>query len=201
MDRSTGNTIKDLWQRIGALTSEQLSDPRLPLEHIGACLEFFDLKPLQSGRKRFVEKSKIFTSDPSFKALDHDILLDLRYYLYTGEALDSTAVWAEKLLRFCEVRLNSLRQRAKEKCGNLHEGRYLMLHLAAFLLDYAEYAKDLRYLNTVLKLLDQKWLFDARSIQTGLHGKEGEVPAALLEFRLLLVTECMLGRLERGESL
>jgi hypothetical protein len=201
MDMSAENTIKDLWRIIGALTIEQLNDTRLPLEYIGPCLEYFDLQPLQSGRKRFVGESKIFKSDPSFKALDHDILLDLRYCLYTSEALDTTAVWAEKLLRFCEVRLNSLRPRAKEKCGNQHGGRLLLLHLAAFLLDYAEFSNDLRYLNTVLKLLDQKWLFDARSIQTRLCGGVDKVPDALFEFRLLLVTQCLLRRLEKGESL
>lgn len=198
---SAENTIKDLWRSIGALTDAQLNDPRLPLEHLDAPLRYFGLDPLQSGRKRFIKESQVFTKDANFKDLRHEDLLDLRYLLYTRESSETAAFWAEKLLRFCEVRLNSLRQRSKEKCGNLYEGKILVLHLAAFLLDYAEFSHDLRYLNTVLKLLDQNWLFDARSIQTRLRGKPDQVAAALFEFRLLIVTESMLNRLERGESL
>jgi len=201
MDMLAENTIKDQWRTISTLTDEQLNDARLPLEHIGACLEYFDLKPLNSGRKRFVGKSKIFKNEPSFKALDHDILLNLRYCLYTGKSLDVASFWAEKLLRFCEVRLSSLRKRALEKCSSQREGQLLVLHLAAFLLDYGAYTKDLRYLNTVLKLADQKWILDSRTIPMLLHGSPDEVACGLFQFRVTLVCGGALDRLGKGEAL
>jgi hypothetical protein len=194
----SASSLQQLWLKICELSPKCLNDPRLPLEHLDEALRYFELEPLQSGRKRFVKGSPIFIKDANFKDLQHEDLIDLRYCLYTGEALDTANVWAEKLLRFCEVRLNSLRQRATEKCGNLNDGRLLVLHLAAFLLDYAGFSRDLRYLNTVLKLLDQKWLFDERSIQSHLSG---QTSTAIFEFRLLLVTESMLARLESGGTL
>ena len=117
------SVIHEIWQAISNLPPERLNDPLLPLEHLDESLRHFQLEPVQSGRKRFVKESQVFTKDANFKDLRHEDLLDIRYLLYTGESIETAAIWAEKLLRFCEVRLNSLRQRAAEKCGSLREGR------------------------------------------------------------------------------
>jgi hypothetical protein len=195
------DTIKELWRQICGLDNIKLSDSRLPLEHLDEYLRYFRLEPLQSGRKRFVKDSEIIKKDPSFKELNNEILLDLRYCLYTGESLDTAALWAEKLLRFCEVRLTSLRKRAIEKCASQREGQLLVLHLAAFLLDYGAHTDDLRYLNTVLKLADQKWILDSRTIPKLLHGSPDKVACGVFQFRVILVCEHVLERLGKGEAL
>ena len=195
------NTIKKMWSEICGLSNEKLSDPRLPLEHIDEYLRYFGLEPLQSGRKRFEKDSDIFKKDPSFKELNHEILLDLRYCLYTGESLDATALWAEKLLRFCEVRLSSLRKRAIEKCASQKEGQLLVLHLAAFLFDYGAHTNDLRYLSTVLKLADQKWILDSRTISRLLHGDPDEVACGLFQFRIEIAIGYEMSRIGKGEAL
>lgn len=195
------DTIKELWQQICGLDNEVLSEPRMPLEHLDEYLRYYDLEPFQSSRKRFVKDSDIYKKNPSFKELNHEILLDLRNCLYTGESLDVAALWAEKLLRFCEVRLSSLRKRAIEKCVSLREGQLLLLHLAAFLLDYGAYTKDLRCLNTALKLADQKWILDSRTIPRLLCGDTADISCGHFQFRVILVCEYALDRLCKGEAL
>ena len=181
--------IRDTWQLISHLPSERLNDPYLPLEHLDGPLRHFQLEPVQSGKKRFVKDSAIFSKDANFKDLQHADLLDLRYCIYTAESLDTVAIWAETLLRFCEVRLASLKKRAVEKCGSLFDAQLITLHLMAFLLDYGGQTGDLRFLNTALKLADQKWIVDDSTLKRRLRGGENEVSCALMQFRVALLME------------
>lgn len=191
--------IRDVWQVITLLPLEHLIDPYLPLEHLDSSLHHFQLESLQSGKKRFVKDSAIFSKDANFKDLRHTDLLDLRYCIYTGESIETVAVWAETLLRFCEVRMASLKKRTVEKCGSLIDGQLILLHLAAFLLDYGEQTGDLRYLNAALKLADQKWIMDDSMIKHRLHGNAKEVSCALLHFRAAVLMESWLDSLN-GEG-
>ncbi len=181
--------IRDTWQLITHLPPERLNDPYLPLEHLDGSLHYFQLEPIQSGKKRFNKESAVFSKDANFKDLQHTDLLDLRYCIYTAESLDTVTIWAETLLRFCEVRLASLKKRATEKCGSLVDAQLITLHLMAFLLDYGGQTGDLRFLNTALKLADQKWIMDDSTLKRRLRGDENEVSCALLQFRAALVIE------------
>lgn len=108
------------------------------------------------------------------------------------------ARWAETNLRFCEVRMSSLEQRASEKCGGRGEARLHVLHLASFLLDQGTRARDARFLNTVLKLLDARWLVRRTAIRGGLAGSGGTLASSLFQLRLLMVAERALLELSPG---
>jgi methionyl-tRNA formyltransferase len=100
---------------------------------------------------------------PSFKALTPEILHSLREHVYRADQPETVQNWAEKLMRYCEIFLPSLQERARKKCGNSMQSRYLVLQLAAFLLDVSVFTHDARFLNTVLKLLDLRWLVNGRN--------------------------------------
>ncbi|MCX7608367.1 MAG: hypothetical protein N2049_04010 [Anaerolineales bacterium] len=141
------------------LSDARLRDhPALPFVGLEVALQFFDLPP---GPAVSVDISDIVlpTASPAFKNLEADTLLILRKCLYAGKHLDLAARWAEGLMRFCEVRLSSLESRARQKWGTISAARLQLLEVGVFLLDAYFVQRDLRFLNTALKLTDQKWLF------------------------------------------
>jgi folate-dependent phosphoribosylglycinamide formyltransferase PurN len=136
---------------------------------------------------------------PSFKGLTPEILLVLRECLYRADGLDIVRNWAEKLMRYCEIYLPGLEQRALKKCGGSLDARLLVLQLAAFLLDASLVFRDLRFLNTVLKLLDQRWLANPGLVLNDLTrraagGYAAIALAAAFQVRLFLVSEYALAQ-------
>jgi len=192
--------LTSLWQTILDLEPRLLVDDRLPLVHIEKYLSFYKLPP--SPLPEFESKSavNIHSAQPSYKNLSAGILFALRQNLYEHTEIDSVALWAEKLMRFCEVRMSSLRKRAFTKWGNKAVAKNRMLELTAFLLDTYFYSDDLRYLNTVLKLSDLKWILNTQKIQPNLTKKDERVIAALFEFRIILLTSYALDRLHPGKT-
>ncbi len=161
-----------------------------PLVNIGVALDFFDIshnlknKILNKNISNFIIHKK-----PNFKDLTNEDLEFLRNCVYHNVFCDETFLWAETLMRFCEVRYNSLKKRAKQKCQNLLTAKLLMLHLSSFLLDQAISQHDVRYLNTVLKLCDIKWIFNPNQLQKNVSKNQQISSCDLLEFRVMLLTE------------
>jgi hypothetical protein len=174
-------------------------DFRNPLKYIDPFLDHFGLELLTSGKESKAALD-ISALEPGFKALTHETLLTLRENAYSHKHPQLTGVWAEKLMRFCEVRLASLRARGIEKCKSLAEAKLLYLHLAAFLLDYWMLTGDPRYLNTALKLADLRWIVDRRTLIHRLRGSRNEIIGALFEFRVLLNCEYAMDKLS-GEGM
>jgi hypothetical protein len=181
--------LKALWASIQFLEVDKTGGDLHPLEHLEPCLAAFGLEPIVLPTMELKAAPEMFSKDASFKESSHAVLLSLRQCLYEAKGMPTVANWADKLMRFCEVRLSSLRQRALEKCGNSADAGLLMLHLSAFLLDYALYSKDTRYLNTALKLADLHWVVNERSIPRKLNGNPKDVTSALFQFRVLLMIE------------
>jgi hypothetical protein len=69
--------------------------------------------------------------------------------------------WCESLMRYCEVHRLDLERRAADKWTTAEARRLGLLAIAAVLGEAALTTGDLRFANTVLKLIDRPRLFDA----------------------------------------
>jgi hypothetical protein len=196
-------SIENVRRTWDAILKEELwrcAAPLFPLTGINVCLSCygFSSPPLASFKEE--DWGSIPHVEPSFKNLTDSILLSLRGGLYSGRDLDRVTLWGEKLLRFCEVRLPSLQERSLQKWGNKNAAQVGMLHLCVFLLDYGVFFRDVRFLNTVLKLSDLKWIIRRETIERQLCQGAGDRVAALLGFRILLMTEYLFDRVAKGET-
>ena len=191
--------ITDIWDEISKLNSHLLSNPYAPLIGLDDALHDFGLTPLPESEYNPEISPLIHTQQPSFKYLTEEILISLRNCLYNQSEMDTVSIWAEKLLRFCEIRFASLKKRAHEKWGDRQVTQLNMLHLSAFLLDYFAHSNDLRFLNTVLKLADIGWIIKIKSIYRGLSATNDHILNNLFQFRILLLTEHALNQLSQGE--
>lgn len=136
--------------------------------------------------------------EPAFKNTSCGILLALRRAIQTGTDSDIVEAWAEKLLRFCEIRRLVLRERALEIWQNEPAGRLGCLEMGAFLLDHFMHVHDSRHLNLVLKLLDLPWLADSSRRRRSIGSRsEADVLAGLFRFRLESTVEHALEKLAK----
>ncbi len=170
-----------------------LEDYRGPLVCLRDAPEYFNLPPLPTLRFDPEVAPNSPSQKANFKDLSEDTLLALRMNVYAEADLDTTAYWAETLMRFCEVRHSSLRKRAVTKCGNRRAAGLHLLQLSAFLLDYGLYVGDARFLNTVLKLADLAWVFRRGALVRHLDKTGTDFISALFQVRLLLITEYAVG--------
>ena len=191
------SVIRDCWDVILQKDTRLLNDARLPLINIQDSLAYFKLSPLPPMELKMDAAPDIHSTEPGFANLTDEILLWLRYHIYTGAELDTVALWVEKLMRFCEIRYATLKQRSVEKWNDPASAQMGMLHLSAFLLDYALCANDVRFLNTVLKLADLKWIVNTKTIEKKLSDGKYLV-SALFQFRILLMTEYAMQQLRKG---
>lgn len=183
------NDINALWASIQMMGSEKVATELSPLEHLAPCLNAFGLQTMDLPAIDWQVEPDMLAKEASFKESSHAILLSLRRCLYAGKEMETVRNWAEKLMRFCEVRLPGLHKRAIEKCGNPASANLLVLHITAFLADFALASRDLRFLNTALKLTDLNWVINERSIARKLNGCPSDLDSALFQFRVLLSIE------------
>jgi methionyl-tRNA formyltransferase len=182
------------WKTLQDSNSDILQDWRAPLEHTAQAAAFFDLpilprQPLPANNPAQPPETSLAGIQPSFKALTPEILHSLRQLLFQADQPGIVQDWAEKLMRYCEIFLPGLQDRTLKKCGSSLPARLLMLQLAAFLLDASFFYKDVRFLNTVLKLLDLRWLVNLRLIRGQLE-QRGEIAlAAAFQVRLFMMSE------------
>ena len=189
-----------LWDTITKHGENLWADDRFPLANLDAPIRFFRLKPLRTPRISDAKQLATVDVSPAFKNLRDDILVSLRYHLFCDSEMELVALWAEKLLRFVEVRLPEIKQRSLSKWGDLGTARLQLLHIVVFFLDYCARTGDLRFLNAALKLKDLKWLLRCSRIQHHLSGSGDEVILGYFEFRTLLMTEYLLAQLHNGEK-
>jgi hypothetical protein len=158
------------------------------LIHLENCISFFNLSPLPEISFNPQFNKDVSSIEPSFKNLSNEILLILRLSIYNETNMEVIAAWAEKIMRFCELRYGSLKNRSVKKCGNINAAQLHMLLLTSFLLDYADDSKDMRFLNIVLKLMDLKWIYNKINL---INAKIADVNE-FLQCRLLIKTELIL---------
>lgn len=193
--------MNEWWKLILQKDAKILADKRAPLININDYLLYFKMPPISSLKSYISIVSHINSLQPSFQNLREDILLTLRHNIYAKKDFDIVTLWAEKLMRFCEIRYSILRKRSIEKWGNTTVARLNMLHLSAFLLDFCVYTKDLRFLNTVLKLIDLRWIVNKRTIRRDLSKEKEDILCALFQFRIILITEYAINQLHKGNML
>ncbi len=193
--------VGECWKVILQKGQGLLEDYRGPLVHLCEAPSYFNLPPLPTLRFDVEVRSDALSQKASFKNLSEDTLLALRMNIYAKTDLDRTAHWAETLMRFCEVRYSSLRKRAVRKCDNRRAAGLHLLQLSAFLLDYGLYARDIRFLNTVLKLSDLAWIVNRESLVRNLDRTEADFISALFQVRLLLITEYAVRSIGEGKRI
>ena len=180
-----------------SVDKSRLSDPRGPLIGLKRVAEYFGLEPVEEVGIDVGRDPRALSTSPTFKNLTEEDLPVLRRKLSRDEDPELVAAWAEKLMRYCEIRRRDLRKTAFRKWPSGSRARLLMLQIAAFLLDYYYRGRDLRYLNTALKLSDMKWIVDNGRISSGLRSSDqDEFAAGLFGLRVVMMREQVLRQLE-----
>lgn len=193
--------LKKCWELILQKDITEFKDYRFPLVNLRGCESYFGFQSLPLHKFTLENDFNIASEKPTFKNLTENKILTLRKYVYEEERNDSLDFWAEKLMRFCELYLPSLKKKALEKWKDKTSARLQMLLLSTFLLDYSFYSKDLRFLNTVLKLSDFDWIVSEKTVERRLKNSDVTFVCALLEFRVRLMTHCAVSKLSKGEEL
>ncbi|MGD9128609.1 MAG: hypothetical protein PVH19_14625 [Planctomycetia bacterium] len=192
--------FKTWWEIILQKHETIQTETRMPLRNLEPYLAYYNLalQPFADPQKKTSPEMEIGDDPPSFKNLSETTLLALRTHLQTASHLDITEIWAEKLMRFCEIRYRTLKKRAMDKCKNLATAQNHLLHLMVFLLDYGCQTDDLRFFNIVLKMADLPWLVNPKTILTLLHQEDEAIVLALFQFRILLIKTYLLDHLYQG---
>ena len=178
--------IQDCWQIIHQSNIKPQHSLYLPLENLKTIIEHFHLQPLPS-RPMDHKLPIVSLEKPAFFQLSHEKLACLRLMIYQSHPHSSQVYeWAEKLIRFIEINYAIFKKRILGQWKPVHHAQLLCLHASSFLLDYTILNRDLRGLNSVLKLMDLKWIYQKKDLcsvlETGTH-------SALFQLRLLLVSE------------
>ncbi len=134
--------------------------------------------------------------NPTFKSTTDDHIIYLRQCIKNRDNIDQVVAWTEKLLRFCEIRLATLKTKVFEKCGTSRSAKLHGLMLGALFLDLYELTKDLRLLNIALKLADQKWVAERSTLMQRLTQRGADFQLNALELRVITKIEDSIGALE-----
>lgn len=191
----TNKLIRDCWEAIQQIPSDRLQGEFEPLLHMEPYLQCFGLAPLPAMAISKRSTPELDLAEPSFKGLGDSQLYALRSHAYGRTKLELVEQWSEKLMRFCEVRYSSLRQRSLRKCQTRAAAQVHILHLSTFLMDQAFQLQDVRYCNTVLKLADLPWVLSRSRLLAELQTETKDASSALFQFRVLLATENFLMQL------
>jgi hypothetical protein len=168
---------------------------RLPAEHLellaGLNTEaaLLGLAPIPQLPDDYHTAPRLFLESPSFRNFSPELALPLKAGLWSDEFRPQSLAWAEKLLRFCEVRLAELPARVREKWPSRTARQQGLLELAVLFLETHRALGDARYVNTALKLLE------VAAVRTGPR----EAGGTLLSVRATLQTEAALRCLEAAK--
>lgn len=165
------------------------------LFNLHGCEVYVGLESFTMIKPPVPEITGIGIKKPSFKNLEQADFTVLRYWLFEGENDLQTYDWAETLMRFSEINQNSLMEKARIKFQSRSKARLFLLEMSAFLLDFYFMRKDLRFLNTVLKLIDLPGLFTRHTISKDLAGNIDQISIALLQIRVMLMSRAALHQL------
>ena len=142
-------TIKDTWGSL--ITSDKLSY-LTPL--FGIEIEF-NLKPIELVNKIESHELRTYTKFPE---IGIDELNNLRIYAQNNTINSSNEYWIYKLIKFCEIRISELKKSKNRFTNYSEEGALKIILIQSLFLDLYYTRKDIRYLNTSLKLDDIDWV-------------------------------------------
>lgn len=189
--------LADWWRAILSMPASRLADYRAPLVGLEFVERRFGLDPLPQLGFDPDRLAGPLSADAKFKNLDDATTAILRFRLAAGDETDHVTEWAERLLRYCEIWRHDLKKRALRKWSTPGDARLAMLQVAAFMLDYYEETRDLRFLNVALKLCDMGWVVGIRRISNGIRQRnEDRLVAGLFGVRVLVMRDRALRRLE-----
>lgn len=190
-------TIDDCWNFIKEKEKHLLVNGRDSLSFFDDHLYHFSLPLLKGLNIQSEELTDFNNVCPSFKNLTNDIIFCLRRNTFAQREMDVVNKWGDKLIRFCEVRYRTLKKRSIAKCGSKVFAQLHILHLACFFMEHFFYAKDLRYLNIVLKLADLKWVIGRNENMSALIENNGNLCSTLLEFRIITMIDYAIEQLQK----
>lgn len=172
-------------------------DPFLSLLNTSSRLGTFELVDEAVTSRSANETADTFLPElPSFKSTTNDHIIYLRTCIKNKQNLEQVIDWSEKLLRFCEIRLASLKTRLIEKCRTIESAKLHGLMLCALFLDLYEEIMDLRLLNIALKLADQKWMVERSTLMQRLKQRGADFQLGTLELRVISAIEEAIGVLK-----
>lgn len=128
----------------------------------------------------------------NFGEANLEILVFIRLKIAANEIDENIENWCEKLLRYCEIRYNSLKKRAEAQGRKREEIIKVYNQVVALFIEYYLGRGDLRFFNTALKLMDRKWLKSPK-----LFNKKYKATQALYECNTLLIDK-VLNDIENG---
>ena len=195
MSRVSGRTLSKWWTGLADRIQESPDEVRREFCGWEESIASLGLVSLESGPcTHRQEPEAILGIKPGFRRVSLELLAALRRSFHAS-ALPSPefGMWAESLLRFCEIRSPSLRSAVAERWPLSSESRMGMLQVANLLFDWYAASGDLRFLNTCLKLRDRDFVVSLASTERGLRTATHE---STLTLRLLVGTESAMKQME-----
>jgi hypothetical protein len=163
-------------------------DSLLPLVNISVPLQHFELDLPKTPSNTNAALNVTLPDQPSYGVTHNEHIVQIRSDIYDNKHIEKTEEWAEKLLRFCEVRNASLQNRTLEKCSTPEAAKLHALLLCSLFMDFYSLKKDFRFLNTTLKLMDQRWIVDEEKLSSRLNKTKKASTIDALEFRAILTS-------------
>lgn len=186
--------LSQWWSEIKKNEATIVKSKYAPFINMQNCLPYFQLTSLNDSSDSFFMNIVPSNSEPSFANLNEEVMLFLRAKLYKNQQYAAVNAWAEKLLRYCEIRQKDIKKLAIKKWKNRQNAQLNMLHLMVFFLDMAYVRDDMRFLNIALKLNDHKWLMDHSKILQSLIKAE-QIEITCFQVRVYMMINYLLSLL------
>ena len=194
--------LVDCWKVMLSLDGILLQDRRLPLINLEKYIYYFNLPILPAflASTDVIVSQSFFDVTPGFNNLTEEILVWLRSNIYLNRNLNLVEDWAEKLMRFCEIKLKILKKCALNKWCSTLSAQANILQLAALFLDYSVFAKDLRFVNIALKIVEFRWVYNKKNIINQLNS-HNNIISAIFQLRIFLMLEYIIAGLDHRKPL
>ncbi len=189
--------LKEWWTILLQDNLYETEDTKMALYGLNEKAKKFGLIPFNGTISNDFKITESLSKQPSFKNTSSEILYSLIVILQNSEPQTYLVkLWSEKLLRFCEIKYPVIEEEAMEKWGGKITAQLGLLELGAFLLDCYFSFKDIRYLNTVLKLIDLPFIYKPKAVSNYLKKTGDKLLISLFTIRLVLFIEFALKEIE-----
>ena len=96
----------------------------------------------------------------TFKSLTIDDINNLRLQLFLNKKISN--IWSDKILIYIEIWLSQFNQRLKLNYKSQKDRMLFKQYIISFLLEFFYYSKDLRFLNTAIKISNSSNIFEPK---------------------------------------
>lgn len=184
-----------LWDTLVTTGIGLLDDKRGPLVGLSEAATHLGLSPLP--RLKFGGELDVSDGLPigALSELDETGLILLRKYLYYSKPDDRLSDWAEKLLLYCEIHRLRLRKKLVARFGDKVRSELFLLQMVALLIDFYNSYKDVRFLNSGLKVYYSHWRRAFRGLSLNSQKYPLNFVCTLFHVRFLLLSERALQQL------